>query len=124
MPGCNGAPSVSSAQAQKAAHDAGMHYGLYLDLAVGTHPAGAETWAEPAQFARGVSLGAPPDAFSAEGQVWGVAPLSPRALVDSGFAVLAETLREQFRFCGLCASTTSSVSSAPSGARTGCPASM
>lgn len=87
--------------AQKAAHDAGMHYGLYLDLAVGTHPAGAETWADPALFARGVSLGAPPDAFSADGQVWGVAPLSPRALVGNGFAVLAETLREQFRFCGL-----------------------
>lgn len=89
------------AAAQKAAHDAGMHYGLYLDLAVGTHPAGAETWADPAQFARGISLGAPPDAFSAEGQVWGVAPLSPRALVENGFAVLAETLREQFRFSGL-----------------------
>jgi 4-alpha-glucanotransferase len=87
--------------ARQAAHDAGMHYGLYLDLAVGTHPSGAETWADPALFARGVSLGAPPDAFSAEGQVWGVAPLSPRALIESGFAVLAETLREQFRFCGL-----------------------
>ncbi|GAB4363702.1 MAG: 4-alpha-glucanotransferase [Oricola sp.] len=87
--------------AQRAAHDAGMHHGLYLDLAVGTHPAGAETWADPAQFARGVSLGAPPDAFSADGQVWGVAPMSPRALAGSGFAVLAETLREQFRFSGL-----------------------
>lgn len=87
--------------AQKAGRDAGMRYGLYLDLAVGTHPAGAETWTDPAQFARGVSLGAPPDAFSADGQVWGVAPLSPLALQQSGFAVLAETLREQFRFCGL-----------------------
>ncbi|WP_193178029.1 4-alpha-glucanotransferase [Oricola nitratireducens] len=87
--------------AQKAAQDAGMHYGLYLDLAVGTHPAGAETWADPSLFARGVSLGAPPDAFSPDGQVWGVAPLSPRALADTGFCVLAETLREQFRFSGL-----------------------
>ncbi|MFZ2100336.1 MAG: 4-alpha-glucanotransferase [Oricola sp.] len=87
--------------AQNAAHDAGMHYGLYLDLAVGTHHAGAETWADPSLFARGVSLGAPPDAFSPEGQVWGVAPLSPRALAETGFAVLAETLREQFRFSGL-----------------------
>lgn len=87
--------------AQQAAKDAGMRYGLYLDLAVGTHPAGAETWADPAQFARGVSLGAPPDAFSADGQVWGVAPLSPLALQQNGFGVLAETLREQFRFSGL-----------------------
>lgn len=87
--------------AQDAAHAAGMHYGLYLDLAVGTHPSGEETWADPGQFARGVSLGAPPDAFSADGQVWGVAPLSPRALAGNGFVVLAETLREQFRFSGL-----------------------
>ena len=89
------------AEAQKAGHDAGMQFGLYLDLAVGTHPAGAETWADPSQFARGVSLGAPPDAFSADGQVWGVAPLSPRSMAETGFSVLAETLREQFRFCGL-----------------------
>ncbi|QKV19586.1 4-alpha-glucanotransferase [Oricola thermophila] len=87
--------------AQQAGLDAGMRHGLYLDLAVGTHPAGAETWADPALFARGVSLGSPPDAFSGEGQVWGVAPLSPPALAETGFEVLAETLREQFRFCGL-----------------------
>jgi 4-alpha-glucanotransferase len=87
--------------AQDAARAAGMRYGLYLDLAVGTHPSGAETWADPSLFARGVSLGAPPDAFSPEGQVWGVAPLSPRALARTGFAVLAETLREQLRFSGL-----------------------
>jgi len=89
------------ADAQREAHGAGMHYGLYLDLAVGAHPSGAETWADPEHFARGVSLGAPPDAFSADGQVWGVAPLSPLALAQSGFAVLADTLREQFRFSGL-----------------------
>ena len=50
---------------------------LYLDLAVGTHPAGAETWADPDSFARGVSLGAPPDALGPEGQVWTLAPLDP-----------------------------------------------
>jgi 4-alpha-glucanotransferase len=87
--------------AQSAAKSAGMRYGLYLDLAVGTHPAGAETWADASLFARDISLGAPPDAFSAEGQVWGVAPLSPRALVRNRFAVLAETLREQLRFSGI-----------------------
>jgi 4-alpha-glucanotransferase len=89
------------ADAQDAARAAGMRYGLYLDLAVGTHPAGAETWTDGSLFAAGVSLGAPPDAFSAEGQVWGVAPLSPRALQEDSFAVLAETLREQLRFSGI-----------------------
>ena len=78
-----------------------MRHGLYLDLAVGTHPAGAETWADAEMFASGISLGAPPDAFSAEGQVWGVSPFCPRALVDNAFDVLAETLREQFKFSGM-----------------------
>ena len=83
------------------ARGAGMGLGLYLDLAVGTHPAGAETWEDRASFARGVSLGAPPDAFSPEGQTWGVAPFSPPALADTGFAALAETLAAQLRFAGM-----------------------
>ena len=86
---------------RKAADDAGMRFGLYLDLAVGTHPGGAETWADPASFARGVSLGAPPDAFSPGGQSWGIAPFNPRALVASGFRAFIDTLRAQFRHARL-----------------------
>jgi len=89
------------AAAQDAARGAGMALGLYLDLAVGTHPFGAETWAERALFAPGISLGSPPDAFSPEGQTWGVAPFEPRALAGGGFAALAETLAAQFRHAGL-----------------------
>jgi 4-alpha-glucanotransferase len=89
------------AEAQRAARGAGMALGLYLDLAVGTHPAGAETWAEPQLFARGISLGAPPDAFAPQGQTWGVVPFSPPALVADGFAAFAETLARQLRFAGM-----------------------
>ena len=78
-----------------------MRHGLYLDLAVGTHPAGAETWGQPDLFARGVSLGAPPDAFSPDGQSWGLAPMIPAALEADGFAALADTLAAQFRHSGL-----------------------
>lgn len=85
----------------RAGEAAGMAHGLYLDLAVGTHPHGAETWAEPTAFARGVSLGAPPDAFSADGQTWCLAPLSPRALVAQEFRPLIETLRAQLRHARL-----------------------
>ncbi len=80
---------------------AGMALGLYLDIAVGTHPFGAETWLEPEVFARGVSLGAPPDAFSEGGQVWGLAPLDPGALIRAGFRPVAEMLRTQFRYSRL-----------------------
>lgn len=78
-----------------------MRHGLYLDLAVGTHPFGAETWLEPDTYARSVSLGAPPDAFAPDGQEWGLAPLNPRALIRAGFKPFAEMLRMQFKYAGM-----------------------
>jgi 4-alpha-glucanotransferase len=86
---------------QRRARAAGMAHGLYLDLAVGTHPHGAETWADPHLFARGVSLGAPPDLLGPSGQRWGLAPLRPDALAATGCAALAATLRAQLRFAGV-----------------------
>lgn len=80
---------------------AGMRHGLYLDLAVGTSPAGAEVWANPTLFARGVSLGAPPDDFAPQGQKWGLAPMIPAALEAALFRPLAEILRAQLRFAGV-----------------------
>lgn len=76
----------------------GLGLGLYLDLAVGTHPEGAETWGDPDLFAPGCSLGAPPDGFSADGQRWNLAPMRPRVLAQTGFRALAEILRAQLRF--------------------------
>jgi 4-alpha-glucanotransferase len=87
-------------QADEDARDGGMAVGLYLDLAVGTHPHGAETWEDRDSFARGASLGAPPDAFSADGQSWGLAPFNPRTLIAEGFRPLAETLRCQMALSG------------------------
>jgi 4-alpha-glucanotransferase len=86
---------------QRRARAAGMAHGLYLDLAVGTHPHGAETWADPWLFARGVSLGAPPDLLGPSGQRWGLAPMRPDALAATGCAALAATLRAQLRFAGI-----------------------
>lgn len=87
--------------AAAAAAASGMAQGLYLDLAVGTHPYGAETWAEPHLFATDVSLGAPPDALGPQGQSWGLAPFDPHALVADGFAAFAETLRCALRVAGM-----------------------
>lgn len=88
-------------EAADAAKAAGMPLGLYLDLAVGTHPDGAETWADKDLFARGVSLGAPPDPLGPDGQVWNLAPMQPRELARRGFAPLADILRRQLRFAGV-----------------------
>jgi len=56
---------------------AGMRIGLYLDLAVGVAPDGADTWCAPDMVLVGARIGAPPDPFNEHGQDWGLAPLSP-----------------------------------------------
>jgi 4-alpha-glucanotransferase len=57
---------------------------LGLDLPIGSHPEGFETWAHPDLFAPGMSVGAPPDEFFAEGQDWGFPPQLPGAARRSG----------------------------------------
>lgn len=81
------------ADAQRAARDAGMAVGIVHDLAVGVHPGGADTWAQQDAFAHGMSVGAPPDAFNARGQDWGLPPWRPDALAGSGYAPFRGLLR-------------------------------
>lgn len=81
------------AEAQRAARDAGMAVGVIHDLAVGVHPSGADTWAGQDDYARRISVGAPPDAFNARGQDWGLPPWRPDALAASGYAPFRDLLR-------------------------------
>ncbi len=71
--------------------------GLYRDLAVGAAPDGAEPWSGDARFLPGFSVGAPPDPFAAEGQVWGLPPPDPRAALEDGHAAFAGLLRANMR---------------------------
>ncbi|MEU9114978.1 4-alpha-glucanotransferase [Streptomyces sp. NPDC048483] len=88
------------AAAQRAARDAGMGIGLVHDLAVGVHPTGADTWAQQGTFAAGMSIGAPPDAFNARGQDWGLPPWRPDALAATGYAPYRDLLRGLLRHAG------------------------
>ncbi|MFG2861263.1 4-alpha-glucanotransferase [Streptomyces sioyaensis] len=88
------------AGAQRAAREAGMGIGLVHDLAVGVHPSGADTWAQQDAFAAGMSIGAPPDAFNARGQDWGLPPWRPDALAAAGYAPYRELLRQLLRHAG------------------------
>ncbi|MFI8810235.1 MULTISPECIES: 4-alpha-glucanotransferase [unclassified Streptomyces] len=88
------------ADAQRAAEDAGMEIGIVHDLAVGVHPAGADTWAQQDAFAQGMSIGAPPDAFNARGQDWGLPPWRPDALAATGYAPYRGLLRGLFGHAG------------------------
>jgi 4-alpha-glucanotransferase len=64
------------------------------------HPDGADAWAQADAFAPGMSVGAPPDAFNAHGQDWGLPPWRPDALAASGYAPYRDLLRGLLRHAG------------------------
>jgi 4-alpha-glucanotransferase len=88
------------AAAGRAAREAGMEVGIVHDLAVGVHPGGADAWAQQDSFAAGMAIGAPPDAFNAHGQDWGLPPWRPDALAASGYAPYRGLLRGILRNAG------------------------
>jgi 4-alpha-glucanotransferase len=88
------------AAAADASRQAGLGLGFYRDMAVGTAPHGAEAWAEQDLLMRGVSVGAPPDPFSIEGQNWSLPPPNPVAMAAEGYAGFAELLRANMRHAG------------------------
>ena len=79
----------------------GMRYGLYMDLAVGVDRQGGEVWARPQEFARGMHIGAPPDALGPLGQDWSLTPYNPSALKNSGYQAFIGVLRAAMRFAGI-----------------------
>ncbi|MFF4319939.1 4-alpha-glucanotransferase [Streptomyces sp. NPDC001568] len=85
--------------AQRAAREAGMTVGIVHDLAVGVHPDGSDAGAGPFH-ARHISVGAPPDAFNARGQDWGLPPWRPDALEGTAYAPFRALLRGLFRYAG------------------------
>ncbi|MFE6894946.1 4-alpha-glucanotransferase [Streptomyces sp. NPDC057694] len=88
------------AAAQHTAREAGMPIGLVHDLAVGVHPGGADAWAQRDVFAQGMSVGAPPDAFNARGQDWGLPPWRPDRLAETGYAPFRALLHDLMRHAG------------------------
>jgi 4-alpha-glucanotransferase len=86
--------------AAQRARDAGMRIGLYQDLAIGSSPAGADSWAFRDLFVEGVTVGAPPDPYSAVGQNWGFPPISPRALRNDRYEYFVQLVRNGLRHAG------------------------
>ena len=80
---------------------AGLALGFYRDLAVGCAPDGAEAWASQGSFARGVSVGAPPDPFSASGQVWNLPPPNPLGIEADGGNTFRELIAANMRHAGI-----------------------
>jgi 4-alpha-glucanotransferase len=71
----------------------GLPFTLYQDLALGADPGGFDTWAHQDLFALGAEIGAPADAFNPRGQSWGLPPLVPGRLRESGHRFFQEVLR-------------------------------
>ncbi len=80
-------------QVSEAARRGGLPFTLYQDLALGAGAGGFDTWAYPELFAKEVAIGAPPDAFSPKGQNWGIPPIIPEALRESGYQLFIDTIR-------------------------------
>lgn len=85
---------------RQTAEKLGMPIGLYHDLALGADRNGAEAWIYQSVLALGADCGAPPDPFAPEGQNWGLPPMNPHALRASGYELLIQLLRNNFRSGG------------------------
>ena len=69
-----------------------MSIGVITDLAVGTHPGGADAWAWQDVIVPGISVGAPPDEFNQLGQNWTLPPWHPGWLAAQAGRPLAELI--------------------------------
>jgi 4-alpha-glucanotransferase len=85
---------------QNASRNSGMSIGLVRDLAVGSDRQGAEVQLNPDLFCAAASVGAPPDPLAPQGQNWGLPPMNPLALKNSGFAHFIELLQHNMAYCG------------------------
>ncbi|QCB94063.1 4-alpha-glucanotransferase [Cellulomonas shaoxiangyii] len=87
-------------RAQQAALDSGMALGIMHDLAVGVHPAGADSWALRDVLANGASVGAPPDMYNQQGQDWSQPPWHPAELARAAYRPYRDMLRTVLRHAG------------------------
>ncbi len=88
------------AAAQSTACGYGMELGIIHDLAVGVSPIGADSWMWQDELARGITVGAPPDAYAQTGQDWNQPPLRPDRLAELGYAPFRDLIANTLRHAG------------------------
>lgn len=86
--------------ARTAADTAGMAIGLIADIAVGLDPGGSHGWSRRDDLMMDLRIGAPPDAYQAAGQNWGITSFSPAALRRTGYAPFIAMLRTAMASAG------------------------
>jgi 4-alpha-glucanotransferase len=75
--------------------------GLYLDFPLGVNPNGYDAWRYSEHFAKGVSVGSPPDLFFTRGQNWGFPPLDPDAIRARHHSYFRACIRQQLAHAGI-----------------------
>ncbi len=88
------------AAAQSTARGYGMALGIVHDLAVGVSSIGADSWMGQDELARGITVGAPPDAYAQTGQDWNQPPLRPDRLAELGYAPFRDLIANTLRHAG------------------------
>ncbi|UYY59195.1 4-alpha-glucanotransferase [Sphingomonas sp. S2-65] len=78
----------------------GMAVGLVTDLAVGLDAGGSHAWSRGEELMLGIGIGAPPDAFQAAGQNWGITSFSPFALQRMDYRPFIDLMRSAMRHAG------------------------
>lgn len=86
--------------ADAAAAAAGMAIGLVGDIAVGIDKGGSHAWSRGDDLMLGIGIGAPPDAFQAAGQNWGITSFSPLALRTRSYRPFIDLLRSAMAHAG------------------------
>jgi (1->4)-alpha-D-glucan 1-alpha-D-glucosylmutase len=86
--------------AAQRANAKGMAVGLYNDLAVSVDASSADYWMHRQQFAGLARVGAPPDPFNEMGQDWGLVPLNPMRLKETGYSYYRALLAANMRHAG------------------------
>jgi len=71
--------------------------GLYLDLPVGVHPEGFDTWEFRDSFVSRAATGAPPDSVFTNGQKWGSPPLHPVTIREHHYEYVRKYLEHHMR---------------------------
>jgi 4-alpha-glucanotransferase len=85
---------------QELARTLGLRIGLYVDMAVGVEPGGADAWAGHGDLLNDVSIGAPPEPLNTLGQEWGITTYNPHRLLACDFAPFRDMLRFAMRHAG------------------------
>ena len=88
------------AGAQSLARELGMPIGLYGDYAVGSNPAGSETWVDQHSYRMGAEIGAPPDPLALRGQGWGIPPQDPFIMETQKLLGFVRLVRNNMRYYG------------------------